>query len=613
MCRSIADGGRRCPSSDPAYRAAYRKARRAANDARASVIGEGGTFEIPADHMWEPTQLNAVAQDISLLTDHRHHNQSYAQLLNHVTEETRERYDEMYGEEAVDAALRLKDQMGKDTVTEAAEAAVIQVGYTVATEAEQRAGVSVGRLPAQGELFRVQTNEALNELGAELEDIVVQQERLESSASAKLRRAQRHRDHMLKTNGAGSYDAQQAQKRVDEARKELTDAKYSEEMLELNTRSNQLRSKQGELRRDLARGFYKEDQAESLTKLSDAYVETLSELRDLGGDTTWSDRTNKKSAAAFQQVAEIYPSEWIDQHNAGPEVYARISKRRAHYADRKLLEKKKRVRSQKVKLFDSEEDFENSSFGKGRYDDGTKTWREATEEELANAGAAPFQTVMVEEHWQTGTNRYGGDVDPNRPPKGNHWELYRTDHGEGTLIWRRPQHRMQTVEAEVAPEITTNPLGYGTPDPAQRGDATTQVSFSTSAHEMSHRFEKVVPGIGDMEEAFLKRRTTHENGEREDLIDLYPGNRVREVARPDSFVTSYIGKEYGRKNSHEVLSVGVEAVFSGKYGGLVGAGRYEADTDHRAFVLGAMATIGQKQPAADTGTAETEQREPVAV
>lgn len=611
MCRSIADGGRRCPSSDPAYRAAYRKARRAANTARAAVIGEGGTFEIPADHVWEPEHLNGVAQDISLLTDYRHHDQSYAQLLNLVTEENRERYDAMYGKEAVDAALRLKDQMGKPTVMEAAEAAVIQVGYTVATEAEQRAGVSVARLPAQGEVFRSQTSAELDEIQAELEELYGHEETGQQAARNKIDQAIKHSENMEKRYGLNSYDARQARGQINEARQELRDLMDRPENQQLRSRMYELKDRQQRLRHDLARGFYEANQAESLTKLSDAYVETLAELRNLGGDTTWNDRTTKKSAAAFQQVAEIFPSDWIDQHNAGPAVYARVSKRRAHYADRRYLEKKKRVRSESIRIFDTEDDFEMGRFGKGRYDDGTVTWREATEEERQHA--APFQTVMVQEHWQTGTNRYGGDVDPNRPPKGNHWELYRTDHGEGTLIWRRPQHRMQTVEAEVAPEITTNPLGYGTPDPAQRGDATTQVSFSTSAHEMSHRFEKVVPGIGDMEEAFLKRRTTHENGEREDLIDLYPGNRVREVARPDSFVTSYIGKEYGRKNSHEVLSVGVEAVFSGKYGGLVGAGRYEADTDHRAFVLGAMATIGQKQPAADTGTAETEQREPVAV
>ena len=611
MCRSIADGGRRCPSSDPAYRAAYRKARRAANNARAAVIGEGGTFEIPADHVWEPEQLNAVAQDISLLTDYRHHDQSYAQLLNLVTEENRERYDAMYGKVVVDAALRLKDQMGKPTVMEAAEAAVIQVGYTVATEAEQRAGVSVARLPAQGEVFRSHTSAELDEIQAELEELYGHEEAGQQAARNKIDQAIKHSENMEKRYGLNSYDARQARGQINEARQELRDLMDRPENQQRRSRMYELQDRQQRLRHDLARGFYEADQAESLTKLSDAYVETLAELRNLGGDTTWNDRTTKKSAAAFQQVAEIFPSEWIDQHNAGPAVYARVSKRRAHYADRRYLEKKKRVRSESIRIFDTEDDFEMGRFGKGRYDDGTVTWREATEEERQHA--APFQTVMVQEHWQTGTDRYGGDVDPNRPPKGNHWELYRTDHGEGTLIWRRPQHRMQTVEAEVAPEITTNPLGYGTPDPAQRGDATTQVSFSTSAHEMSHRFEKVVPGIGDMEEAFLKRRTTHENGEREDLIDLYPGNRVREVARPDSFVTSYIGKEYGRKNSHEVLSVGVEAVFSGKYGGLVGAGRYEADTDHRAFVLGAMATIGQKQPAADTGTSETEQREPVAV
>jgi hypothetical protein len=613
MCRSIADGGRRCPSSSPAYRSAYRKAQRAAQQARASIIGEGGTFEIPSDHVWNPEQLNAVAQDVSFLTDHKHHNQSYAQLLNNVTEENRERYDAMYGTEVIDAALRLKDQMGKDTVVEAAEAAVVQVGYIVATEAEKRAGVSVGRLPAQGEVFRQQTNEDLDDIQAELEELYGQEEAEQQAARHKIDQAIKHSENMEKRYGLNSYDAMQARGQINEARQELRDLINQPENEQRRSRIYTLQGRQQQLRHDLARGFYQADQSESLTKLSDAYVETLSELRDLGGDTTWHKRTSKKSAEAFQQVAEIYPSDWIDQHNAGPAVYARISKRRAHYADRRYLEKKKRVRSQQVKLFDSEREFDTSPFGRNRYDSGQISWREATDEEREAAGAAPFQEVMVEEHWEVRRMRYGGDVSEFDQPKGSNWEMYRTEHGEGDLVWRRPQHRMETVEAEIAPEITTNPSSYQTVDPAQRGDGDSNVSYSTSTHEMAHRFEKVVPGIGEMEEAFLKRRTTAESGKREDLVDLYPGSRAREVARPDDFVNAYIGKEYGRKNSHEVLSVGVESVFAGRNGGLVGAGRYDADTDHRAFVLGTLATIGQSQPVTSDQGQQAQQPETASV
>ena len=74
----------------------------------------------------------------------------------------------------------------------------------------------------------------------------------------------------------------------------------------------------------------------------------------------------------------------------------------------------------------------------------------------------------------------------------------------------------------------------------------------------------------------------------------------RELSTVDSFADAYMGKRYYRSNGeenmrhYEVLSTGVEAIFHGEYGGLVGVGRVAADTDMRAFALGVLATVQPK-------------------
>lgn len=601
MCRSIADGGRRCPSSDPAYRAAYRKARRAANAARKAVIGQGGTTVLTPDYDFDAEQLNEVAADVSTLTSYRRHNQSFAEVMDTITEYSTMTDDEIadeLGQDTVDAGNRLKAQMGKDSVVEATEAAVVQVGYTVAAEAERRAGVSVATIAAQSEMHDIETTKKLEDKNHEIVENLDQQRALTQEAHRGVDRATKHYEHMKQLYGAGSYDTREAFKDVEKAQHQLKTVDDSDDMKVLKDQHQQLSWDQASLRNDLANGMHQSEHREALTKLSDAYLETLSEMRSLGGDTTWSDRTAKKAREGFQEAAQVFPSDWIDQHNAGEPVYARISQRRAHYADAKYQQRKKKVRNTNTKIYDSYEDFDQHEyFGRGPQDHGRVTWREATEEERAGAAVGPADTVMIAEYWDVHESHYG-DVDPDRPPGKRGWQLYRTQEGQGDLIWRRPSTRMQTVSAQIAPEITTNPdwRGPSLVDRSELPSSETKPSFSTSSHELSHRFERVVPGIGVVEQAFLHRRTTNENGEQEPLQQLYPGasgTMAKEVSRPDSFVHSYIGKDYGNGRYYEVLSMGVESVFSGDNGGLIGAGRYHADTDHRAFVLGTLATVGR--------------------
>lgn len=107
-----------------------------------------------------------------------------------------------------------------------------------------------------------------------------------------------------------------------------------------------------------------------------------------------------------------------------------------------------------------------------------------------------------------------------------------------------------------------------------------------ATHELMHRLEDTNNHIPILERAFLARRCVDEHGH---PTPTRPYLRSRtERVQEGGFVDPYVGKVYNRTFT-EVLSIGTEAVFTGTYGGLTGAGDHKADPDHRAFVLGMLA------------------------
>lgn len=71
------------------------------------------------------------------------------------------------------------------------------------------------------------------------------------------------------------------------------------------------------------------------------------------------------------------------------------------------------------------------------------------------------------------------------------------------------------------------------------------------------------------------------------LNELIPGSTYKdhERVRPDQFLTSYIGKDYGDEptSSYEVLSMGLEGIWTGSL-------PMHQDGDHRALILGLLAS-----------------------
>lgn len=520
MCRATSDGGRRCPCiTDTKRRSAYRKALKARTQTQ--PIGDGGTTTVevaPAglDQVWQPDRVRQIADDVAAVY-------SYADVDG-------------------PAAARLEALGGR-------EAAVRIVGQAIAAEAVRRADTTIEQVSAE---YRVWAAEA------------------ETTVKAMMRDA-------LAAGG-------EARATLERLRGELVDTTDPQERANIQQRievalagiQEQARRME-EYRREGAqqqRGWHDAMNTE-LGRLADAYRDVLGEVRPLGGvEPQWAPRTAKKAAAVFGEIANIYPTDWLQDHNDadGPRVLARISKTRAHYASFSMQRVRKKVPNAGL------------------------TWQDPDAADHVNNGSpyrgfelAPPEVVdQVEPVGRPGQRLYRWvDYEVRYSPQtGRGWEKWQPD-DRPQPVWRRPTYSMQTVSIEAAPEITAN-----TQKPLIEGQSDT---YSVASHEMAHRFEAVIPQIGQMEHDFLVRRTTDPvTGEREPLRTLYEG--TAEVARPDKFASAYMGKEYpgGRTTHHEVMSMGVQALFSGESGGLVGAHRYDADPDMRAFVLGVLATAGRR-------------------
>lgn len=134
-------------------------------------------------------------------------------------------------------------------------------------------------------------------------------------------------------------------------------------------------------------------------------------------------------------------------------------------------------------------------------------------------------------------------------------------------------------------------------DGAPVAELTTSGATNVTVHEMAHRIEERAPAVSAACHAFLARRTAgldptvYNTGVR-------GGRRVVEKVREDAFVDPYVGRDYGPNQPHtEVFSVGMEALVTGRFGGLTNnpeSGwadqQRRADPEHRQLVLALLAS-----------------------
>ena len=347
-----------------------------------------------------------------------------------------------------------------------------------------------------------------------------------------------------------------------------TDDRY-EELWRLRKRINEMESGTDERSRKI-----KDD-------LAGAYLQTLSQVRAIGTlAPQWHPRSDKTARDIFTDATTVFPDDWIYASNTtgtgAPAV--RVSKRRAHYHPRRQL-KKSGVKVKTMPLTSEEatrdiEQYGRSSDPRSEY----VAYSENTRPHWADHDSVEWTEFTVASQYRD------GPYDENTPPPGRGWQKWENPDPSHPLsyAWRRPKtQKVYTGDTESFAEITTDSLDLDNIQPV-------------AVHELSHRFEDVVPGIRLAVNPFLERRTTDpETGERNPLFNLYPGSREKEMSRKGGFVCDYIGKEYEGTTHTEVLSVGMESLFTGSNGGLIGMSKDKPDLEHRDLVLGVLATAGR--------------------
>lgn len=361
-------------------------------------------------------------------------------------------------------------------------------------------------------------------------------------------------------------------------------------------------------------GTYEERQATRLKvnkTRADYYArkrELMGQLRENGQELEWTTAGTSTPARVnetIQASAKFLPKDWIDSSNhlssdaevaknrdklhAVLPVRVRESTSRNHYSPRNYVTKRETTVKQSFyskELADQVDVYHSPHYGVVP----SEEWSD-NDRRFASPGDVLVRKYNVARGPSYFSNDPGAgalDEDGNFRLKGraaSGWaqHTYTDSDGEEKTVWRKPATTTRTNREYGIAELTI-PKGEG-----RKGGPNT-----TATHELIHRCEDTNEAIPKMEAAFLVRRTTNADGEREPL-QRYHRDAPRERVRPDNFIDRYVGKEYGG-SFHEVMSVGAEASFHGSHGGFgklsdpASRTPERKDDDHHSFVLGTYLT-----------------------
>lgn len=318
--------------------------------------------------------------------------------------------------------------------------------------------------------------------------------------------------------------------------------------------------------------------------LADARLVALKEVRDFGGTIELNDNSSKRVAGIMAEVAQHYPADWVRMSNTAGNLKVKDTKGRAHY--NQASSQRVRKQSTEVRWRDAGEEPEGDGWVSGVWTG--NGWSNPIENpdavekyaQYANTDSGERSVAWYRPAFKTRRSYryYDGESVTGPPPRG--WtEAFETlSDGSEIRVFRQPAWRM--THGETVSELTVDKDRSG-------GQWQETAGFGTALHEFGHRAEHMNPAITELEEAFLLRRTTGEDGQRDKLTNLYLSNRER--GRSDSFADKYMGKEYNN-GYREVLSTGMEGIFAGAFGSLAGINGKTPDADMRAFILGVLAT-----------------------
>lgn len=331
-------------------------------------------------------------------------------------------------------------------------------------------------------------------------------------------------------------------------------------------------------------------------------------LKDVGVEfanpetVRFSEDSHKDAVKSLKLALAYYPQSWVDASNAqhqNRELRIKRSTGRAHYSSMKA--QLKYTHRTEAYIIEKPEGWTPDPHD--RYEseyvnlNGEKTWTDPVSGIVHSSYSGIYGNKEPQTKWLSMSYEYSRS---ETPPKGDGWEKvehYETKyiHGEGIVKtgnmqtrYRKPRTTRSRSSSTYTAELTVTK------------DAQVWVGqdkgMRVAMHEFAHRAEATSPHLTAYEEAFLKRRSGNlpsEDGtvvEPEKLTSIYQGSKKREMGYKDNFPSHYMGKVYSGSSYKEILSMGMESVFAGTNGGLVGLDNHKPDADYKKFILGVLAS-----------------------
>lgn len=537
MCRAKDNGGRRCPCEQPEIRRARQRLGYAIQTAQNSLetLPEASSDLIAeVDSIHEPVDMETLKVE--------------AEILNSSVPKA--------GEKALPFFLGDNDNTPENLAygVAARESQVLSIGEEAAARADEIAGMT--------------STEAYNQWQARLKEAEQAVEYFDNS------------EKMQAIRAANNYNAEMFAKysvdNVGDLHAKMTDEEYDHWKV-LRRANNNAYKELSLVESTASRILYGQDEESQrvIALFAAANRQAIKEIRSVGevAPQVKEHQKNKGTSEFFtSSIQKVFPTAWIQNSNAMGEVILKESPKRAHYNFQAVHRKR-------VREVHTEQEVRRASWKPDPRDITKKEWKIIDPGADYNEWEGP-----VYEQYRSGWRSYSWDADKGQP-KGSGWvkgehvvETYKdgkfvAEYEEG---WFRKMSSLKTVEEKTQAEIRL----------MKSRDAEAD---HVAVHEFAHRCEDSNPHLKVLEERFLARRTTNDDGTREKLVRYGTGNPA-EYVREDNFVNIYMGKQYEQDN-REILSMGSEAVFNGTNGGLLGIGTQRKDPEMRSFILGLFASM----------------------
>lgn len=309
--------------------------------------------------------------------------------------------------------------------------------------------------------------------------------------------------------------------------------------------------------------------------LANGYRAALADIRDMGGDLEahMPEDYDHEMYQAVRDAAQDYPADWLDASNR------HVGELHVGSADRGSYNDMAAYTPYETRPLPA---------AVHRLRDTTPEIEFLHDPPRLIATRAPDLDDPTGQAWLVTNHEF---VPGYRLPYGEGWERHEDTANSGWIRSARQQ----------AGEGPTRLVGALRISPHLKTTGSSSSRYAAVAtHELAHRMECAVAGLGQMEADWLVSRTTRPDGSREPLVHLGGAYGPHEVGYQGAFIHAYIGRAYDQQatpGAHEIVSVGWENVLHGRMGSLIGASsQYEADHDMKHFVLGAIASAGARHP-----------------